>query len=495
MRTTRLVPDASVLIESLRDIGYSLDTALADIIDNSITAESSRIDVIATDIDGQYRIAIIDNGNGMTESELLNAMRPGSTSPLHERVRNDLGRFGLGLKTASFSQCRRLTVVSRKNGDLSGAVWDLDLVARTNDWIVEIPERPEDILWADRIGETGTLVLWEKLDRVVETNTSEQESQRFDRYLDEASQHLEMVFHRFLDGEARATKLQITLNGRKLEPFDPFNSSNLATLREPQQPEKIKVGDHWVEFQAFTLPHHSKVSKDEWEKYAGRAGYLKNQGFYVYREKRLIIYGTWFGLAKQSELTRLSRVRIDLPNSLDHLWKIDVKKSHAQLPPQVRERMRKLIDRIAGSSKRTYTSRGARLTSENKLPVWIRTQNKGQISYQINPDHPVFTETLNSVSAETANTLRSALKFVSLAFPIDSIVADVHGAQESLKNTEMTGDEFEAMVKTSATRLRSQGIADEMIAAMLRNSSPFSDNWEVVRLILGHVLNLEIVDV
>jgi hypothetical protein len=133
----------------------------------------------------------------------------------------------------------------------------------------------------------------------------------------------------------------ISLNNLPLQPFDPFHSDHPATIRGPE--ERIRLAGQEVVIQTFTLPHHKKLRPDEWERYAGTAGYLRNQGFYVYREKRLIIYGTWFGLARQENLTKLTRVRVDMPTGLDAEWKMDVKKATAQPPSQIRERLRHLL--------------------------------------------------------------------------------------------------------------------------------------------------------
>ena len=165
-RLADATPLAAALIEGLRDIGYSLETALADVIDNAITARANKIEILTETAVDEPAIAVLDDGVGMTEAELIDAMRPGSRNPLEERDDPDLGRFGLGMKSASFSQCRRLTVISRKNGVTSGAVWDLDSVAKTNRWDIEVLDHPEEIAWTGKIGASGTLILWEKLDRL-----------------------------------------------------------------------------------------------------------------------------------------------------------------------------------------------------------------------------------------------------------------------------------------------------------------------------------------
>lgn len=132
------MPKASSLIESLRDIGYTFESAIADVIDNSITANANQVNIHFDIFNNEPILAIIDNGIGMNYDEMLVAMKIGSKNPLDLRESNDLGRFGLGLKTASFSQCRKLTVVSSQNNQKIGMCWDLDLVATTNDWTLKI---------------------------------------------------------------------------------------------------------------------------------------------------------------------------------------------------------------------------------------------------------------------------------------------------------------------------------------------------------------------
>ncbi len=280
MKYERIAPRAAMLIESMRDLGYSLKTALADVIDNSITAQARSIKLFADTAGNDCRIAIVDDGKGMDEDELLAAMRPGTRSPLDLRHSSDLGRFGLGLKTASFSQCRRLTVVSRKNGKTCSAVWDLDEVVKADDWLVEIPDNYSDIPWIENLGTHGTLILWEKLDRLVDSNSTDGRKNAIHQ-INEASEHLELVFHRFIEGEAGTKKINFSLNGRTLEAFDPFHSKHPATQTSPL--DTFRFDDHNITIQSFTLPHHKKVSSVDWERYAGKDGYLKNQGFYVYR--------------------------------------------------------------------------------------------------------------------------------------------------------------------------------------------------------------------
>ena len=271
-----LPPRASVLVESLRDIGYSLQTALADVIDNSLTAGARKIELFAETHAESPSIGILDDGTGMDRSELLEAMRPGSRNPLEDRSETDLGRFGLGLKTASFSQCRRLTVLTSRNGVVSTAIWDLDMVAARDRWVVELPDSTDGIPWSDRLDGDGTLVVWQKLDRLVGVQ-GQDDRQDFVRQLDETASHIEFVFHRFLSGrENRDGRVQISLNGRNLEPYDPFHSHHPATQHHPE--ETVLFDGKEILIRPVTLPHHDKVSQADWKRYAGPGGIREQPG-------------------------------------------------------------------------------------------------------------------------------------------------------------------------------------------------------------------------
>lgn len=472
----RVAPRASVLIESMRDIGYSLQTAVSDVVDNSITAGARNIEFLADSTSDFPAIGILDDGSGMSEYELLEAMRPGSRSPLEERSAGDLGRFGLGLKTASFSQCRRLTVLTRKDGITSCAVWDLDLIAETDEWFVEIPESFMDIPWANDLGTSGTLTVWQKLDRLV-TDGNESDRRQLVQQVDETATHLELVFHRFLSGEQGLKKVSMFLNGRKLVPFDPFHSRHPATTFGPE--ELFRLGEHEMSIQAITLPHHKKVTTEEWNRYAGPEGYIKNQGFYLYRQKRLIIHGTWFNLARQTELTKLARVRIDIPNGMDSDWKIDVKKASAQPPGPVRDRLRRIIEVIGAGSKRAYTTRGQRLVTDDRLPVWTRSQNKNEISYGINPSHPSIGRFLSTLSDSQGSEFRRLLDLIESTIPIDTLFSDISAHPESVATKTLDGETLRSLVTEAFMVLKSGDRSDEEVKLMMYSAEPFRSAWAV----------------
>ncbi len=482
IRVQEIPPRASVLVESLRDIGYSLHTAVSDVIDNSLTAGARTIELHAETHAEHPAIGILDDGKGMTEMELLEAMRPGSRNPLEVRTATDLGRFGLGLKTASFSQCRRLTVVTRRAGVTSCAVWDLDTVAARDRWIVELPESVETVPWADRLAVDGTLVVWQKLDRLVGPDGR---GHRRDlvRQLDETARHVELVFHRFLSGrEGREGRVEVSLNGRELKPFDPFHAHHPATQHHQEEP--FEFAGREIRIQPVTLPHHDKVSKADWRRYGGPEGYVKNQGFYLYRNRRLIVHGTWFGLARQQELTKLCRVRIDMPSSLDAEWKIDVKKAWAQPPLPVRERLRRIIEQFGVPSKRTYIVRGSRLAEESRLPVWTRSQDKNGISYGLDTEHPLFYAFESRLDPETAGEFRRLVGLIVSTLPVEALYADVSASAESVVATALTGDDFKEIVEATWRALRERGYTETEAETRMCSADPFRSRWDQAASVL-----------
>ena len=479
LNTVTAAPGAAALMEGIRDFGYWLGAALADIIDNSITKHASVVEVETNMFDASPSILIKDNGVGMSATELRAAMVLGSQDPRAPRDKRDLGRFGLGLKTASFSQCRRLTVVTRANETAHAARWDLDLVSRTDKWLLEIPNEPDIARFANRLAPTGTAVVWEELDRLLGDEPDESARSAANEVIDAAIHHLSLVFHRFLKGESGLPKVRIVVNGRDLEPFDPFCSTDPATMKSPV--ETVRAGNEVVRIQAFTLPHHSKVSAAEWERNAGPEGYLKNQGFYVYRGGRLIIHGTWFRLARQTALTQLCRVKIDLPNSLDADWKIDVKKASAQPPQAVRRRLRELIETLGAPSRRVYVHRGTQLAESNPLPVWSRVQKDGNITFRVNRDHPSLSK---AQSTGDPGDIATALSLVESSLPLDGLLADLGNSPNEVTNATMSYEELRSAVGDVLALFSS---SPETVEAIFAIGEPFRSHSELTGAIVAEL--------
>ena len=484
-RRADATPHAAALIEGLRDIGYSLETAISDIIDNSITAGAHRIQIITETFAEEPYIAIVDDGAGMTEDELIAAMRPGSKNPLAARDEPDLGRFGLGLKSASFSQCRRLTVISRKSGLTSAAIWDLDDVAERNEWGVQLPDDLAGIPAVEHLGPSGTVVLWQKLDRLTGgySHNAAKRAEVINQRIAETERHLRLVFHRFMDD---AKPIRLLLNGRLLQPLDPFARKNPATITDPEEKLTLIRGD--VEIQSFTLPHHKQMSKTDWEDIGGPEGHLKSQGFYLYRGKRLILHGAWFGLCRQSEITKLSRVRIDIPNSMDADWKIDVKKSSAQLPPIVRDRLKKVIERIHDGSKRTYRKRGQKLIDHERLPMWHRIQAEGQIRYRPNVEHPAFADFAESLPPDLRRGFFNCIALVGASLPIETLHADMAGTAEEIVPDRVDEDTLAQAVQATLSVLMGARKDIKEIMALMKDVDPFRSAWDDTQRIIATTL-------
>lgn len=274
-----LPPSAASLTASLRDLGYSFETAIADLIDNSISADATDIQIFCDMSRSVPVLVIADNGRGMTETEVIAAMHHGATDPRKEGAPKDLGRFGLGLKTASFSQCRRLTVVSTVKGQRAGAEWNLARIEEDDDWFITVLD-PDEVTaqpFFETLGETGTLVIWRDLDRLFEDGAGQKRDEIVNEKLAVVERHLSLVFHRFLAGEVKGRrKLTVRINGHPVTAFDPFCRKNEATqmLRE----EKVWIGDVAVVMQPYILPHHSRLSASEYDYYQDRSDFISNQG-------------------------------------------------------------------------------------------------------------------------------------------------------------------------------------------------------------------------
>jgi hypothetical protein len=485
-------PHAASLIQSLRDIGYSCETALADIVDNSITAGAKTIDILSDAGSTEPALAVLDDGKGMSLDELVEAMRPGSYNPLLDRSATDLGRFGLGLKSASFSQCKKLTVVSRRDGIAVGATWDLDEVARTNRWEIELHDDLSAIPWTDRIGPTGTLVLWRSLDRLSGgiANDLRKRTEHINRAIAGAERHIRLVFHRFMTEDR--PPLVIRLNGRVLEPLDPFGTK--FGSHQSDRADRLDLAGGTVEFQSFTLPHHKSISRADWDDLGGPEGHLRSQGFYVYRGRRLIISGSWLGLARQTELTKLCRIRVDIPNTMDADWKIDVKKASAQLPPAVRERMRLLVERLSLTSKRTYQRRGQRMVDHECMPLWQRIQKDGAIVYRPDPAHPVFADFSNQLPAELQSEFANLIGLLGSSIPVSALHADFAGSAEEVKADDVDEPAMRQLADAMIPRLLEQKVEPDRIFDILRQVEPFASSWPSARTIIEEIVNRGIPD-
>ena len=428
-------PPASSMIESLRGVGYSLETAIADLIDNSISAHARNLWITFWWEGRRSHIAILDDGDGMMEGELSEAMRPGSRSPLESRPADDLGRFGLGLKTASFSQCRQLTVASLRNGQFATRRWDIDHVARVEEWqllkdpVAGSEEMLKPLLRLDQ----GTMVLWENLDRVV-GNVPTSDSRSHDLFLsliDRVESHLAMVFHRFLEGGSAG--LSIFINGsdedHRLRAWDPFMKDHGATISTPAERITTPRGD--VEVQGFVLPHKDHLKRDQFEIGGGLDGWTAQQGFYVYRNRRMLVSGDWLGLGQGRAWTReepykLARLRLDIPNTADADWDIDIKKSVARAPNYIAFRLRDLAEYVRDQGRQVFAHRGSygrRVPTPDLQRAWRVVQRKDSIAYVVDRSHPLVKQVLDQ-AGPLKEAVNAMLRLLEETTPVQRVWID-----------------------------------------------------------------------
>jgi hypothetical protein len=418
------VPEA--LINSLRAFGYDLSMAISDLIDNSIYAGARSIEIDYDWNGGDPWILIIDEGMGMSEETLRNAMRLGSKSPLADRDPSDLGRFGLGLKTASFSQCKILSVKSKTDSGISATrVWDLDHVRESGNWEIKTKANMagERILAKlDRL-KSGTAVLWQNLDRVIGQKSSDDEENR-NQYLEKfnpVAKYLEAVYHRFLSDRPG---IQISVGHHRCKPWDPFLTTN--KFSRPLLQEQLHGGT--VRVAPFVLPHISNRSRKENEEGAGILGWNAHQGFYVYRNKRMIIQGGYLDFdITPEEHFKLGRIRVDLPNTLDHEWNIDVRKAAASPPASVRKDLRRIAKATRKEAVQIYRARSGGQSKEGAQPsihpVWLKQKRANKIVYKINKNNEAISAILQEVGTDDG-WARKLFHLIESTVPFRQIIID-----------------------------------------------------------------------
>lgn len=418
MKEDVVAPKLSNFINSLRDVGYDFEVAVADLIDNSISANA---DIIEMDIglsDSIY-LELLDDGIGMSESELTEAMRLAAKNPFDERAKDDLGRFGLGLKTSSFSQCRKLTFITKKNETIVAKRWDLDYIAEKEEWLLltlEIDDIKQYKLFnkLKRL-ESGSLVVWEGIDRFI--------VEELPKKIVNLDTHLSIVFHRFLEGVRKRKKITMIINGKSMKPFNPFNASHPAT--QELGAEKIILGEETVEIQPYILPHHSKVSHEDYDYYSTQEGYIKSQGFYLYRANRLLIHGTWWGMHKACDAHKLVRVRIDINNRQDVLWGIDIKKSKAHPAMAIKNELKRIIKEVTKRGSRPYTGRGKKLVDKTVTRLWTLVPDNEKVRFDVNYEHPLLVAIMNNLETSQRELLMGYLKCLAAYLPVEAIQAQL----------------------------------------------------------------------
>ena len=479
MKTKILSPHAPTLIESTRAIGYTLEAAIADIVDNSISASASCIDIFFFPVGDSY-VAILDDGYGMDADALEIAMRYGSQNPNEKRDANDLGRFGLGLKTASLSQCRTLIVASKQDSHIEARCWDIDHVIGSHDWSLMILDSEEEFKAIPQIEElrklqSGTLVVWQNLDRL---KVGELDfSRSMGKKMDDVRNHLSLVFHRYISGEPGIKKIHLRMNNRSVDPADPFLSKRNTQVMSD---EIMNINGSKVVVRPYILPHISNLTSDEIVVLGGKEGLRKSQGVYVYRNKRLLVWGTWFRMMRKAELSKLARVQIDIPNELDRLWTLDIKKSTAMPPEEVRNNLDSVIERLAEHSKRTWVFRGKKETHDSIIHIWQRIKGKqGGAYYTINRDHPLV-EVFEESTQQTKRNVENLLKAIENGLPLSSLYLDLNSDKPVENETESSAQVVENLLQDLLAQIHDD-VAKTELLERLAVSEPFVHYPQIIR--------------
>ncbi|USE80459.1 MZA anti-phage system associated ATPase MzaB [Cupriavidus gilardii] len=475
------------MIEALRGLGYSTATALADIVDNSIAAEATHVAIRFEWAGGESRVSIQDDGSGMSAEAIDKAMRLGERNPLEERAETDLGRFGLGLKTASFSQCRRLTVASCGQDGFHCLRWDLDVLANSigDGWYLLEGPSPGSEPWLEPVKEAGrgTLVLWESLDRIVTDGFKEQD---FLDLIDRVEQHLSMVFHRYLEGTR--PPLKITINGKRLLPWDPFLAGHPAKAWE--SPVSRSPHGNGVEAKCHVLPHKDRLSPKEYEDAQGPDGWTSQQGFYVYRNRRLLVAGSWLGLGQgrswtKDEAHRLARIRLDIPNSADADWKIDIRKSTARPPVALRAWLIQLAENTRSRARRAFVHRGMGPRTADNRPVeqaWRAEHFAGGMRYRIDLDHAAVRGVLDEAGSLLPQ-VKAMLRVIEETIPVQRIWLDTAENRESPR-TGFGGSPPEEVADVLGvlfrTMVQHKGMSAQMARERLLHTDPFCNYPQLI---------------
>ena len=464
-------PNASALLNSMRCIGYSFDDAVADIIDNSITAGATKIKVDCLWRDDFPYVSIRDDGCGMSLDTLGSAMRLASKSPLENRDTNDLGRFGLGLKTASFSQSKSLRVTTwESNGDACAVNWNLEMQDHTNGWLLDVDTDP----CLNKESPSGTLIEWMRLDGIGDRSLEIAE-QHFNNMINKLEKHIGSVFHRYIDGTS-VNRVSIWINGIECQSRNPFfpNKSRSGPL------EVIEDESDKYRICSYTLPHSSKCTQKEWDENQGPCGYMESQGFYLYRNNRLIVLGNWFGLAKKRESTKLCRISIDIESSADHKWNIDIKKSSASPPPSTRKRLKQLIDSLTKTSRQTQLHRTRSLSTEQVVPVWQRLVKEGKIQYVLNNEHPVISRLNSSLDTKQSSEVNKILQVIVNTLPIKEIYRDYNDDETAIDQPEIDFDDLLSHARETKNYLIKNGYTNEQMVRLMKSNELFRLRWQEI---------------
>ncbi|TCJ94910.1 ATP-binding protein [Nocardia alba] len=477
-------PDPAGMVASLSSLGYSLPAAVADLVDNSLSAEAKNVDVDFTWEGQRSWIAVADDGRGMTEPELVIAMTVAARGPSAERSATDLGRFGVGLKSASFSQCRKLTVATTRDGSWHARTWDLGIVEQYKEWrLLRDPGDATTSLLRRITGDMqhGTVVLWEQLSGYHSTFVSNEDEKTQAQFYAEAERteaHLAMVFARFLQRPARC---RLRVRGSELSPWDPFLSAHASVQRIPWEP--LPLGSQSVRVEPFVLPTAQRLSAAEHESAAGQKGWLGQQGFYVYRRDRLILAGGWLGIRglRREEKYNLARIAVDIPAEADTDWGVDVRKASVVPPVSLRRHLERIANYTREAAARSARQRGEVVSRAHGAPLrfaWNVKRQDGRIILRINRNHPLVKAAMGD-RVGNPDVVRSMIRLLEETVPVMALrvlhETDTVDDPEPFGGPGPAAPETVAIARHVYETLLGQGRSPEDARGVLSSMSPFDE--------------------
>ena len=481
------IPQADQLMGSMRSMGYSFESAVADVIDNSISASCSTIKLLfPTNRMSPLFFGILDDGWGMANEKLFEAMRYGCATSESARKLEDLGRFGLGMKSASLSQCRVLTVASKCHEKICAYTWDYNLILKKKRWVVlELNKAEIDSLpYIDRLKEQpqGTLVLWSDFDILSKSN----DGQVFDSLRGirgQLEEYLSLIFHRYLT--AKNNKICIYLDNTEIKPIDPFLEEHPKTTTKPERTIAIldtTGNEQLIRIKTFVLPYISDLSEKDKKQLGGVENLRQKQGFYVYRNRRLIDWGTWYGMKPRAELTKNARIRVDIPNTLDDIWSIDIKKQKVSIPKRIQNQLRQTVFDALEISTRQQVHRGRRDDLSDSIDyIWSRMLGRNNhYYYEINRSGHLYEMIRSQMTDSDASLFKMFLKEVERNFPIQRMYVDKSNeCVDVVESDDRLGELFELGV-TFVTSINKQfGKPIEEAIQLVMKMEQFSANQEL----------------
>lgn len=423
-------PEAGSLVGSMRSMGYTFESAVADILDNSVTAGSKEIHIYFPTESSRCYVAILDDGCGMVKDELYVAMRYGSRASEEDRDKSDLGRFGLGMKAASLSQCRVMTVISKKNGTISAYQWDYNKIKGQSKWLMleYSPEELTNVPHVDELSlkEHGTLVVWQDFD-IINKSSSGQVFLTLTEYKAKMIEYTGLIFHRFISAK-KSDRIDFFVNRHKVDALDPFLENHPKTMARKEIDLAVNDKDgieRHIKAQPYILPFIKDLSEKDIKKLGGVENMRTRQGYYIYRNDRLIIWGKWFGQPR-GELTKNARIRVDIPNTLDDIWGIDVKKQNATIPSVIRNQLRRAVEETMNIAVRQQTHRGRRDDSDDRIcHIWNRMRTRGDhFYYEINKDSELFKFVRGKLDDQSYSYVEMLLEEIEHNLPLHQLYLD-----------------------------------------------------------------------